>query len=70
MLRPIFVSLRGKKHPAECALSWIARNNMQRGPLCEEDPALPVLFTLIDNSEKFAWRIFQSYSTQVARVAQ
>jgi hypothetical protein len=45
MLRPVYVPLRGITPP-----SRIARNIMQRGPACEEDPALPVLFTLINNS--------------------
>jgi hypothetical protein len=34
---------------------------MQRGPPCEEDPALPVLFTLINQLRKIALAIFLSY---------
>jgi hypothetical protein len=32
--------------------TWTVRNNMQRGPSCEEDPALPVLFALIKHHSK------------------
>jgi len=45
MLRPVYVPLRGENTRDTLR---IARNIMQRGPTCEEDPALPVLFTLIE----------------------
>ena len=51
MLRPVYVPLRGEDTRDN---SRIARNIMQRGPTCEEDPALPVLFTLIDPLIKIA----------------
>jgi len=36
MLRPVWVPLRGEWFRD---IGWIARNVMQRGPTCEEDPA-------------------------------
>jgi hypothetical protein len=41
--------------------AWTARNNMQRGPTCEEDPASPVLFALIGTTplEKVACDFFE-----------
>jgi hypothetical protein len=60
MLRPVYVPLRGEGSHPERARSRTARNIMQRGPPCEEDPALPVLFTLINNSEN-ALAIFRVF---------
>jgi hypothetical protein len=41
LFRPVYVPLRGEH--AHRVVARTARNNMQRGPPCEE----PVLFTLI-----------------------
>jgi hypothetical protein len=46
LFRPTYGPLRGEETQEH--LSWTARNSMERGPPCEEDPALPGLFTLIE----------------------
>ena len=66
MLRPVYVPLRGENTRDTLR---IARNIMQRGPTCEEDPALPGLFTLIGQLQKLPQAIFgvKNLTTPAAR---
>jgi hypothetical protein len=39
--------------------SWIARNNVERDPPCDDDPALPVIDRTSQTTEKSTAAIFQ-----------
>jgi hypothetical protein len=55
-LHVIARSLRGRQH--DCLPGWTTRNIVQRGPSCEEEPALPVLLTHARPLKKVAAQLF------------
>ena len=59
LLHTVHQCMRDRVFPLPHRGKWAGRNNVQAGPLCEEDPALPGFVTLTKPPKNPPWRIFR-----------